>query len=412
MMRHKNEPTKDIYCHNCGFPLEHEENFCPYCGQKNDKRRLSIKMFWQNLVGNFFNFDSRIWHTFIQLIKKPGKVPKEFIEGKKIRYSNPFRFIIQVSIVYFLLLGLTEWLNIDKINDDFFSVNHNVRIGGDKMEYKREQNVDYYKKIDSINQEKNFIQKLSNDNLSIRDKDSISEQILTPLGLKSMRFVTGKFISDADIILKKYNMYLSQHGVKNYTFIPKIDVDEFNKSDFFKKLSLTFSYLGFKMYNQLNEKELFEKFGIKPTFENKMAVIIPYRFYNTLYNTDKQKQYKKNFVSNITIALFFVLPVFTFFAWLFYRKSGYNYTETLIFVFYLQSVYFLLLIVELIPYVGIVVSLFSGMAFLIYLILAYKFFYKKSFINSFIKVIFLIVPTYMIITGIGILVLSFITLIN
>ena len=45
---------------------------------------------------------------------KPGKVSKDYIDGKRSRYSNPFQFYLTVSVLFFLLIGLTK--TYDKFN--------------------------------------------------------------------------------------------------------------------------------------------------------------------------------------------------------------------------------------------------------------------------------------------------------
>lgn len=35
----------------------------------------------------------------------PGKVSKDYIEGKRVRYTNPFRFYLATTIIFFLILG-------------------------------------------------------------------------------------------------------------------------------------------------------------------------------------------------------------------------------------------------------------------------------------------------------------------
>ena len=36
------------------------------------------------------------------------KVSKDFVSGKRQRYSNPFQFYLTVSILFFLIVGLTN----------------------------------------------------------------------------------------------------------------------------------------------------------------------------------------------------------------------------------------------------------------------------------------------------------------
>jgi len=97
----KTVPVKGTYCLNCNRSLEGDENFCPNCGQKNDSRPLSVKIFISNFFSNFFNLDGKIWRSILGLIRHPGQVALDYISGKRVRYSNPFKFLLQISILFF-----------------------------------------------------------------------------------------------------------------------------------------------------------------------------------------------------------------------------------------------------------------------------------------------------------------------
>jgi len=97
---------RGIECLNCGLPLHGEENFCPNCGQRNDIRKLNFGNFLGAVFDEFISYDSRFWRTIVVLLLKPGKVSKDYIEGKRAQYANPFRFYLTISIIFFLLLGL------------------------------------------------------------------------------------------------------------------------------------------------------------------------------------------------------------------------------------------------------------------------------------------------------------------
>lgn len=99
---------KESNCLNCGFPFQGQEVFCPECGQKNTKNALNFKNFMNEIFKGFTSWDAKFWKTLLPLITKPGKVSKDYIEGKRTKYTNPFRFYLTTSVVFFLLLGLTN----------------------------------------------------------------------------------------------------------------------------------------------------------------------------------------------------------------------------------------------------------------------------------------------------------------
>jgi hypothetical protein len=61
----------------------------------------------QEVFNGFISFDAKFWRTIIPLLTSPGKVTKNYVSGKRNRYSNPFRFYLTVSIFFFLIVGLS-----------------------------------------------------------------------------------------------------------------------------------------------------------------------------------------------------------------------------------------------------------------------------------------------------------------
>jgi len=111
---------------------------------------------------------------------------------------------------------------------------------------------------------------------------------------------------------------------------------------------------------------------------------------------------KGNFLSKITWAMFFILPIIGIFVFFMYRKSGYNYAETLAFMFYLQSAYVVLLIIQLLldllPYVrgwtDVVINLF----FLYFLVRSFQVFYGERKAVTIRKLMFGVIPAYLFFT--------------
>ena len=99
---------KEPNCLNCGYPFSQNEKFCPECGQKNKGKKITLASFIREVFAGFFSWDAKFWRTLIPLLIKPGKVSRDYINGKRDRYSNPFRFYLTVSILFFLIIGITE----------------------------------------------------------------------------------------------------------------------------------------------------------------------------------------------------------------------------------------------------------------------------------------------------------------
>lgn len=98
-----NQAKKADICPNCDYQL-HGENFCPNCGQKNDIRRIRFRHFIAESLSNFFAVDGRFMHTLAVLFSRPGKVPQNYINGKRQRYVHPVRIYFLASILLLFVI--------------------------------------------------------------------------------------------------------------------------------------------------------------------------------------------------------------------------------------------------------------------------------------------------------------------
>ncbi|MCK4562073.1 MAG: hypothetical protein KAT78_04135, partial [Flavobacteriaceae bacterium] len=124
---------------------------------------------------------------------------------------------------------------------------------------------------------------------------------------------------------------------------------------------------------------------------------------------DFRDSYIDNIISKISIALFFMLPVFTLFISLLYLRSKKNYTEHLVLVFNVQTVFFILLILfmlfDKISKANIGISLFL-FVFLFYLYKSLRNFYNQSRTKTIIKY-FILNTVFIILSSIGGIIISF-----
>ncbi|HEY3405505.1 MAG TPA: DUF3667 domain-containing protein [Ohtaekwangia sp.] len=84
-----------MICKNCGATID--TKFCPDCGQKAETHRITIG----HLAHEFFHVmthaDKGILFLIKELIRRPGFVVKEFLEGRRKKYFNPISFIVITS---------------------------------------------------------------------------------------------------------------------------------------------------------------------------------------------------------------------------------------------------------------------------------------------------------------------------
>lgn len=88
-------------CRNCGTTLSGQ--YCGNCGQRAVSRLISIWELVRDAFGDLFELDSRIWRTLIPLIAKPGRLTRDYLEGRRARFMPPFRTYLVLSIIFFLI---------------------------------------------------------------------------------------------------------------------------------------------------------------------------------------------------------------------------------------------------------------------------------------------------------------------
>ncbi|HEY0105483.1 MAG TPA: DUF3667 domain-containing protein [Rhizomicrobium sp.] len=92
-------------CANCGNPLLGP--YCAVCGQPVDSHRRSVHGLLHDFFVDLVNFDSRILRTARALLFQPGELPAAFREGRTQPYVPAIRLYFFVSLIFFVLLGVT-----------------------------------------------------------------------------------------------------------------------------------------------------------------------------------------------------------------------------------------------------------------------------------------------------------------
>ncbi|MFC1853339.1 DUF3667 domain-containing protein [candidate division CSSED10-310 bacterium] len=92
--------NKDV-CLNCGAPLD--GSFCAQCGQKNISPRLQMGDLFSDFFTHFLNVEAVLPKTLIGLTVNPGRVAREYVTGKRIRYLNPLKYCLILAACFMLL---------------------------------------------------------------------------------------------------------------------------------------------------------------------------------------------------------------------------------------------------------------------------------------------------------------------
>ena len=353
----KKKQVKGLECLNCGQPFRGDENFCSYCGQKNTQKKLSITNFINNLFSGFISYDSRFWTTFIPLLTQPGKVSKQYIEGKRARFVNPFQLYLNVSIIFFLIIGISNKFSSNTLNN-----NEITKTTIDSLSIAEKQELD------------SVLTNLKDEVIKAKKLDTSKTK--TAKNFKNS-FTLDKFI-ETKSTKKEYEYFIKK--------TPKNKISVFNKiQDFhnFHNNNPTYSI-----------KKALDSLGYDNTFWNKM-------YYQQTINSNKNfekyrteglKEFLKTITSYLSISLFIFLPFFTLFLMLVYFKKKYTYIEHLVFVFHVQTVFFLLLLIfyllNLILKTDRFSLIFIGL-FVLYLYKALRNFYEQGRFITILKFIIL-----------------------
>jgi hypothetical protein len=99
-------PHAHGHCANCHTPLT--GSFCHACGQRAHVHR-SLLHFGEEFLHGLLHFDAKAWRTLPMLVAKPGKLTREYIDGKRTRYVSPLAlFLFMVFFMFFVVSSVTR----------------------------------------------------------------------------------------------------------------------------------------------------------------------------------------------------------------------------------------------------------------------------------------------------------------
>ncbi len=96
-------------CKTCTNQIPDSSNFCPICGAKQVKSRLTIWTLLKNLIVTIGNLDFPFYKTSRWLLVKPDLVTIGYINGVRKVINTP----IQYALIVLSLYGLFQFLFAD-----------------------------------------------------------------------------------------------------------------------------------------------------------------------------------------------------------------------------------------------------------------------------------------------------------
>ncbi|WP_248723810.1 DUF3667 domain-containing protein [Seonamhaeicola sp. ML3] len=103
-------------CKNCGSSLRTDYSFCPDCGAKVIRNRITTKNLFYDVIERYFNLDNTFLLTLWHMIIKPKDVCGGYISGVRKKYLNPVSMLaisLTASGFVLYLMKKTAWQKID-----------------------------------------------------------------------------------------------------------------------------------------------------------------------------------------------------------------------------------------------------------------------------------------------------------
>ena len=352
-MNRKDKKYRGTQCLNCETQLDVSEKFCHACGQLNSTKKLTIRDFIEEFFANFYAYDSRLRNSIVSIFTKPGVLAREFNEGKRHTYANPFRLFLSVSIILFITFNLTEG---------------DSTAATDKAEKELTE--------EQLKEE--------------RKQDSIAIEALTSGQTKNnllKKYRNSKIDYSKDSIYTKKQLDSISLGYE-YTFA--------SFRNFYKK------------YPEKSEETALKELGFKNSFIHKSM----YNKCKKLKTNNINSELIDYFYEKLPFFIFLSLPILTLIFWIVFYSNKINYTEHLVFSYTFFTFMFLCMILfNFIELISSDVSAFiAGISFAflfpIYFYKSLRNFYQQGRWITILKFI-LLNPLFFLFLGICALVMMF-----
>ena len=93
-----------IVCPNCSTVIA--GTFCQGCGQAAHLHVPSAREFLHEFIAHYVALEGKLWKSVALLLFRPGRLTRDYIEGKRARYVEPLRLYLSFSIIFFAIFKL------------------------------------------------------------------------------------------------------------------------------------------------------------------------------------------------------------------------------------------------------------------------------------------------------------------
>lgn len=339
-------------CLNCGTILK--GHYCYACGQKDEHLHEPFYLMVGHAVAHYWHFDGKFLTTLGPLLFKPGFLSNEFVAGRRVRYVHPIQMYLFLSIIFFILFGLSGTDQINATVGDAFI------LQPDSMQVM----------VDSLKE-----------NLSV--DDSVAARIIDTLTQKFSPSIKISTQTDSN-----KNSFWETTGTNGEPDIEPIDFTETRLPRTLTEYEDSVSRLS-KDQQPGTVQQAFDKLAIR------------------LGSMDKEemtKRFSENAIHNLPKLLFVLIPIFALILKLIFYRSKIYFVDHAVFTLHFHSFAFLLLLLLLISYMATGYTLPFGyllLIMIIYLYIALKNFYRQNYFKAFRKLfsLFLLYFIVVIVSG-------------
>lgn len=319
---------RSTQCLNCHHPLDISDEYCPNCSQLNSTKKLAFNDFFNEFFAGIFAYDSRFYRTLGVLLFKPGKISKDYIEGKRVRYANPYRFYLSASILFFLMWSFTIDIETPEVvNGDATSAREELKLADSALRQERLKNPEFETVI------------------PVLDTTGFEDSYVPEKELDTMDFWNSS--------VKKWDVFSSFYDEKKIR----------NADTALDSLNYANSNYNHWLY--------------KKTVDAKRM-------------SDDPSLFVGYFISKLPFIIFFYLPIFALFIWLLYLRRPFTYMEHLIFTFHNQTTWFVFFGISILADSVFGTNFITGITifiFLFYLYKAFRKFYGQGRVKTILKFI-------------------------
>ncbi|SFU44155.1 Protein of unknown function [Pustulibacterium marinum] len=288
-------------CLNCQHPLDLSDRYCPRCSQVNSTKRITFSDLFVQFFDTIFSYDSKFRKTIWILLYKPGLITKEYSEGKRLSYTNPFRFFLSLLFTYIILVNLTfDTRDLDdKAKKSFNETSEAFNS------FPKDSIAQYLKEIDSVeisdNEKAAYILKTFENS---KNKEDVSKKDLLEKTEDSLHYYSATSYFDS---INTHVPYLKGINLKRKVF-----------------------QYGIENTNQIAYTNLLSDMKVENSWTNRFS----YKFAFNSYNVKEQPSLYITFLVNkLPFAIFFSVPILAFFIWLVYSKKRFYFMEHMVFCY-------------------------------------------------------------------------------